>query len=958
MTRHSTVFALTAAAVACVLGAAKPVFSELQGFRAPVEAPKEHVPGYLWLEAEGFADYGEWRLDTQFTHKMGSAYLIAPGVLKPIADAKTTLDVPRAGTWRAWVRTKDWLPAFSPGTFTVAVNGKPGKTLGASRKTGWGWEQAGDFVLPAGRAEVALKDLSGAFARCDAILFTTDLAYVPVEDEDVVDYSLKDGTPTASDKVRAAQSARGAARRKFRGEAEAVLDGGTYDVVVVGAGTGGMGAALAAARTGVTVALVHDRPVMGGNSSCELGIGTDGAAGSHPNRKTNARESGLCEEANLMRGRTSTKTLSSAYALMTAAEKTLSVRSNQRVIAVEKDGDAIAAVVARDTLTGQRTRFRAKTFIDCTGDGWVGVFADAERMYGREAQHEFNEWPAPEVRDDLTMSGCLMDQSLCYSYKMRNHPVPFTTPAWADVLPEGFVRPWIRRLGPDWWIEHGGRFDDLRDPERARDELVRIAFAYWGWIKSASPLKEQAVNAEITHVPFMDARREGYRLRGDYVLTALDALEGRMFEDRVTYGGWPLDTHDPLGMDNPTGNGYWAKHPGVPVYSIPYRCLYSRNVPNLMFAGRCQSVTHIALGSVRVEATIFTLGQAAGTAAGLAIRKGLSPRAYGEKHVKELQQRLLKDDQYIPGLVNEDPADFARTAKVSVSSAWDGTSVIGGRTDPAMRTRDNMKHELAMSRATCFERGGLDRLEKVDVLLASELDKPVELTARFVATDTSDQTPEQGVAIGTATARVPAKKTAFVSFKPAQPLPLDKAYVWVVLPGRKGVSWYLRERPVHVKDTRAYGGNGHWTLVKGAQYAFATTPALTQRTDVKPEYVIDGVARPVDDCVHGWVSDPEQKLPQSVRLDFPKPVKAREVRLTFDTDLTPTRVALYPKQLVKAYRVEGLVGGEWTELASEARNDLRHRVHGFDEKEASAVRVTVTETWGDPSARIFEIRVY
>ena len=127
---------------------------------------------------------------------------------------------------------------------------------------------------------------------------------------------------------------------------------------------------------------------------------------------------------------------------------------------------------------------------------------------------------------------------------------------------------------------------------------------------------------------------------------------------------------------------------------------------------------------------------------------------------------------------------------------------------------------------------------------------------------------------------------------------------------------------------------------------------------MKPEYVIDGVARPVDDCVHGWVSDPEQKLPQSVRLDFPKPVKAREVRLTFDTDLTPTRVALYPKQLVKAYRVEGLVGGEWTELASEARNDLRHRVHGFDEKEVSAVRVTVTETWGDPSARIFEIRVY
>ena len=958
MNQQRVVLTLSAAAVMSVLGAAKPVFSELQNFRAPVEAPKEHVPGFLWLEAEGFADYGEWRLDTQFTHKMGSAYLIAPGVLKPIADAKTTLDVPRAGRWRVWVRTKDWLPEFSPGKFAVAVNGTTGRTLGASKKRGWGWERAGDFDLPAGKVEVALKDLSGAFARCDAMLFTTDLSYVPVEDEDVVDYSLPDGTPTAPERVRRAQSARGAARRKFRGEAEAILDGGTYDVVVIGAGTAGMGASVAAARTGAKVALVHDRPVLGGNSSCELGVGTDGAAGSHPNKKTNARETGLCEEANLLRGRTPTKTLSSAYALMTAAEKTLTVRANHRVLAVEKSGGLITAVIARDTLTGQRARFRAKTFIDCTGDGWVGVFADAERMYGREAQRDFNEWPAPEVADDLTMSGCLMDQLVAYSYKMRNQPVPYTTPDWAKVLPADFARPTLKNIGPKWWIEHGGRFDDLRDPERARDELVRISFAYWGWVKSASPQKEQAKNAEIVHVPFMNARREGYRLRGDYVLTAIDAREGRLFDDRISYGGWPLDTHDPIGIENPHGDGYWAKHPGVPVYSIPYRCLYSVNVTNLMFAGRCQSVTHIALGSVRVEATLFTLGQAAGTAAGLALQKGLSPRAYGEQYIRELQQRLLKDDQYIPGLINEDPADLARTAKVSVSSVWDGGIVLGGKTDPSMRMRDNTRHELEMSRATGFPREQLESLEKVDCLLASDLDKPVELTARFVVTDRADQTPEQGVEIGTATARVPAKKTAFVTFKPVQPLKLAKPFVWIVLPARKGVSWYLREHPLHVKGKRAYGGGTRWTLVKGAQYAFVTSPALKRYVDVKPDYVIDGVARPVDDCVHGWVSDPEAELPQTIRLDFAKPVKARQIRLTFDTDLTPTRVALYPKTLVKAYVVEGLVNGEWVPLASEERNDLRHRVHTFAEKDVSAVRVTVTKTWGDPSARIFEIRVY
>ena len=936
--------------IALVAAGQKPVFSELQDFRAPMESPVEHVKGFLWLEAEGFSDYGDWRLDTQFTHKMGSAYLLAPGVGKPQTnDARTTLQIPSSGTWRVWARTKDWLPEFSPGSFTVVVDGHVGATLGASKRRGWGWEKAGDFSLNAGSVDVALRDRSGAFARCDALLFTTDLAYVPVEDEDVL---LK---PTAG---RDDQSARGSARRKFRGEAEAIADGGTYDVVVVGSGTAGMGAALAAARTGVKVALVHDRPVLGGNSSCEIGVGTDGAAGSHPNRKTNARESGLCEEANLMRGRTSTKTLSSAYALMTAAEKTLAVCPNQRVLSVEKAGDVITAVIARSTLTGARTRYSAQTFIDCTGDGWVGVFADAARMYGREAQHEYNEWPAPEERDDLTMSGCLMDQSLCYSYKMRTQPVPYTPPAWANVLPEGFTRPWIRHIGPQWWIEHGGRFDDLKDPERARDELVRIAFAYWGWIKNASPLKEQATNAEITHVPYMNGRREGYRLQGDYVLTAIDALEGRMFPDRITYGGWPLDTHDPLGIENPTGNGYWKKHPGVPIYSIPYRCLYSKNIPNLMFAGRCQSVTHIALGSVRVEATLFTLGQAAGTAAGLALLKGLSPRVYGEKHVEELQQRLLKDDQYIPGIVNSDPKDLARMAKVTASSTWDGATNITGKGDPGMRTRDNAKHELVLSRATCFARGAVDRLEGVECLLASDLDKEVPLTVTFVATDDAKTTPEAGVVLGTASGIVPAKKTSFVAFKLAKPLNLEKAYVWIVLPPRKGVHWYLRERPVQIGDTRAYGGGSRWTLATGAQYSFTTTPSLKSVVKVAADAVIDGVSRPVDDNIHGWVSDPEIELPQSIRLDFPKPVKAHQVRLTFDTDLTPTRVALYPKKLVRSYVVEGLAAGAWRKLATVEENDLRLRVHEFAETEVSAIRVTVTKTWGARSAYVNEIRVY
>ena len=896
------------------------VLAAVAGFRAPATATVEHEKGFLWLEAESFADYGDWRLDTQFTHKMGSAYLIAPGVGKPIGPAKTTLAVPRAGTWHAWVRTKDWLPEFSPGTFALTVNGRQSGPLGASKKGGWRWEKAGAFALPQGEVAVSLDDLSGAFARCDAILFTTDAAYVPPDDEEALE----------------------AARARFAGETVAVADGGTFDVVVVGAGTAGMGAALAAARTGARTALVHDRPVMGGNSSIELGVGTDGAAGSHPNKKTDLRESGLCEEANLMRARAEPKTLSGAYRLMVDAEPRLAEIPNQRVLSVEKDGDRITAVVARDTLTGRHTRTRGTIFIDCTGDGWVGIFAGAAHMYGREAQGEYNEWPAPETRDNLTMSGCLMDGYLGYRFVKRSYPVPYATPSWANVLPSGFTRH-IRSISPTWWIEHGGRFDDVADPERARDELVRIVFAYWGWVKNVWEGRAEASNAEIVSVPFMN---------------------GRMFADRITYGGWPLDTHDPLGMDNPNGNGYWKHHPGVPTYTIPYRCLYSKNVANLMFAGRCQSVTHIALGSVRVEATLFTLGQAAGTAAAFAVQKGLSPRAYGQKHIVELQQRLLKDDQYIPGLKNEDPLDFARGAQVAATSVK--TCEFFGKGDPNLRPGPNVKpdraaHDLTHhDRAAWFARGSLDRLEAVECLMRVEAAEPVPVTLRVWGADTPANGPAGGELLATWQGTAPVRKQAFVRFAGEGPVALAKPYVWLEIGRTKGVSWVVRNRPIDSGDGRAWKAGREWTVVKGEQYAFVATPQVRRPFDSRAEYVIDGVSRPEGTCTHGWVSDPAQPLPQSIRLDFPKPVTAQEVRLTFDTDLTPARVALnpFPHTLVKAYRVEGFDGTAWRTLADEHDNGLRLRVHRFGACSLSAIRVTVAETWGDASARLFEVRVY
>ena len=316
--------------VGCVLLGARALDPDVAAFRAPVQVPREIVKGYVWAEAEGFADYGNWRLDTQFVHKMGSGYLLAAGVLKPVGRATTRIEIPSSGTWFVWCRTKDWLPEYHPGTFRVMVDGRPGRTLGRSGNEGWRWERAGEWKLQGGSVELCLEDISGAFARCDALLLTTDGDYAPPDDA-----------------VGCAK-----ARVRFSGLDTEVADGGDYDFVVVGAGPGGMSAALAAARRGVNVALVHDRPFLGGNASNELGVPTMGAAISHPN----AREGGLCEEANLIRLGLNESAFSSAFRLMAGKLPNLRIFSNSRVEQVEKCGSMLSAVVARDTLTGRSTR--------------------------------------------------------------------------------------------------------------------------------------------------------------------------------------------------------------------------------------------------------------------------------------------------------------------------------------------------------------------------------------------------------------------------------------------------------------------------------------------------------------------------------------------------------------------------------------------------------------------------
>lgn len=910
------------------------VDSETRSFRAPVQMPREVVKGFLWLEAEGFAEYGGWRIDTQFVHKMGSAYLLAAGVQKPIGRARTRISISATGSWTVWARTKDWLPEYHPGTFRILVDGRPGRRLGCSGQDGWRWEKAGSWELKSGGVTLELEDLSGSFARCDALLLTTETNYLPPD----------------------AAEACARERARLTGVGERLVDGGAYDFVVVGAGPGGLSAAIAAARHGVGVMLVHDRPILGGNASSELGVPTVGAAISH----VNAREGGLCEEANLARVGTDDGTLSAAFHRMTDQLPNLTICNNSRVEAVEKDGACMTAVLARDTLTGHRTRYRGKLFLDGTGDGWIGRFAGASLLYGREARSEYGEHPAPESGDEMLMSGCLMDNYLGYRHRPTDHAkVPYQTPEWARVLPEGFTRR-VANADSQWWVEHSGRFNEVTDPERARDELVRINLAYWGWLKNEWEHKERIASHELSEMAHMIGRREGYRILGDYVLTGNDCLEGRIFADRISYGGWPLDRHDPLGMENPNGDGYCAEHPEVPIYSIPFRILYSKDVPNLMMAGRNVSATHVALGSVRVESTIMGMGQAAGTAVALMLTKGLLPREFGanDENIRMLQQALLKDDQYIPCVSNTDSNDLARSAKVTASSI--ATAPHCRMMEPTVYALEEFRRELTRPLVTCLPMPVDSSFRSFECLLESASNSPRTVGATLYESADMSGSSRTMNRLAATEAVVAGGRHGVVKFELQNEVKTSKPYVWLVLDCAKGISW----RRAHRAQSQGlacgeWGGGGVYLMMNNRAYSFLPEDGRGIPLDTKPEYVVDGVSRPVGRCVHGWVSDPNVPLPQSISLQLSKAEKVSEVRITFDSDLMPLHPARHPVTLVRAYRIEGLQkDGTWQVLADEYENLLRHRVHGFTPKMLTEVRIVVLSTWGDPSARIFEVRLY
>lgn len=453
-----------------------------------------------------------------------------------------------------------------------------------------------------------------------------------------------------------------------------------FDVCVIGGGMAGLCAAIASARNGAQTVLVHDRPVLGGNASSEVRMWICGAHGKHN------KETGILEELQLENGwRNSDLNYSVWDSVLWGKaqfQENLTLVLNAAVLDAQTDGNRIVSVAAYQSTSQTFHTLAAKTFVDCSGDSILATLTPAAWRKGREARAEFDEDIEPEKADDKTMGNTLLIQM-----RVTDEAQSYTPPDWVYK----FTRPEdlpnrIRGVKAHnfWWLEVGGLNDTIKDAEAIRDELHRITYGVWDYIKNYAPEKDEAENWAIEWIGSLPGKRENRRFEGDHILSQNEIRDGGKFDDIVAYGGWSMDDHHPAGIYYPGKPTIF--HPAPSPYGIPYRSLYSRNIENLLFAGRNISVTHAALSSTRVMATCAIIGQAAGTAAALCTRHDCAPRALakGDK-LDELQQILMDDDCWLPG-ISRPISPLARAAKLC------GTGETAPLLDGLDRDRENESH--------------------------------------------------------------------------------------------------------------------------------------------------------------------------------------------------------------------------------------------------------------------------
>lgn len=601
----------------------------------------------LWIEAESFIEKGGWVIDNQSMNQMGSPYLLAHGLGIPVKDAMTTIQIQKSGTYRVWVRTRDWVKTWdktgSPGRFELKLNGQSLPVQFGTEKAEWHWQDGGVISLTEGKSVLALHDLTGFEGRCDAIFLTTDLKFSPPESFDTLTIF----------------------RRKMLNLPDKPEFKGHYDLVVVGGGIAGCCAAISAARLGCSVALIQNRPVLGGNNSSEVRVGLSGLISQqpYPNLGNLLDELGGVgfwnnweaeQDSTTVRSQQIKNILKKHPEKLThnagpasnyedekkfkliCSHKNINLFLNTQVINVKKEGSVIKAVIGKDIQTGKEYLFEGSLFSDCTGDGDVGFLAGADYKMGREGKAETGEPRAPEKPDQLVMG-----TSVQWYTEESAKEILFPKCPWAVKFNEQTYIPITRG---DWDWETGLNKNQITEIEYIRDYALRAVYGNWDYLKNNSKEKSKYANKKLAWVAYIGGKRESRRLLGDVILKEQDIINNVQYDDASFTTTWGVDLHYPKPIPGMKEEAFltFCDVEEIKPYAVPYRCLYSRNIDNLFMAGRNISVTHVALGTVRVMRTGGMMGEVVGMAASLCKKYHTTPRGIYKNHLSELKILMQK----------------------------------------------------------------------------------------------------------------------------------------------------------------------------------------------------------------------------------------------------------------------------------------------------------------------------
>ena len=659
------------------------------------------------------------------------------------------------------------------------------------------------------------------------------------------------------------------------------------DLVIVGGGVSGVCCAITAAREGLKVALVQDRPVLGGNASSEVRLWILGATSHMGNNNRWSREGGVIGELlieNTYRNPQGNPIIFDAILLeKVVEEKNIRLFLNTAIFETKMEENSRIRLVRGYCSQNQTEyRFHAPYFCDASGDGVIAFLSGAAFRMGAESREEFGEKFAPSQE-----YGELLGHSLYFYSKDTGQPVNFTAPSFALTDITNIPRYKTFNLEDQgcklWWIEYGGRLDTVKDTEQIKWELWKVVYGVWNYIKNSGEFPE-AANYTLEWVGTIPGKRESRRFMGDYMLVQQDIVEQRKHEDAVSYGGWAIDLHPADGVfsELPGCNQWHSKG----IYTIPFRCLYSKNISNLFLAGRVVSASHVAFGSSRVMATSANSAQAVAMAAVIAQKNNIFPRQVLD-HITELQQQLLKAGQFIPGIANEDPSDLAMKARLTASSEFQLKELPqSGEMYPLT--------DAGFAQMVPVSSGKVP--EMYFYLFSDEkTDLPVQLA---ISSRKGNFTPdtileEQIISLIKGKNHVKLKWNAKVR---------ENQYVYLILRKHASVSAYI-------SDIRL---TGILSLFQAVNKAVSNTGVQTPPEDIgieafelwtpkrrpcghnlaisfsdpvysyKADYVKNGIARPYL-APNAWAASLEDRDPK-LTLKWDKPVSIQQIQLSFDTD--------------------------------------------------------------------------